>query len=174
VGYNDFKYAATAVELGASVDLPTLTISYSQFAYNEYAVNADNTSTELPELGSLAASCLYPYDEFFELQHDWFGSITGAGVSGASFDGLSDYLGQTIDDEDYPGLGEVYDDYTTIEPSTISDGDNDIPWTLFECSIPGTDIEVDFPVTPVQSDSFVSGDAISDAPLWTDTNESED
>lgn len=173
IKWDVFKYASQALDLGVDGSFTTLTVEDSQFSYNEAALGADTTSVEFGELGGLESDCTYPYPEYYNLDNDWFGSTSLYGYPGDSSD-LSSYLGLVMPDpSDYPGLSDVYSDFTTIDSETESLGDNTMPWTLFECSIDGVGT-VEFPVTPVLPESFADYSAIASDPLWTVDNLKEE
>ncbi len=167
VSYAVFKYAASAISIGA---LGTINVDHTQFANNEAAFDADTTSTENPVLESLAPDCLWPYANSIHIAYSWFGAGSGSGHPGDSAD-ISGYLGLTMP-SGYSGLSNAYNDFTTLAPLTVNGGDNTIPWTIWTCVIPGLP-PIAFPATPVYIPNFADDTAIASSELWTESNLSE-
>jgi hypothetical protein len=164
VQYDVFKYAGDALTIGIT---GILNVDHDQFTNNTGAFLADTTSTNNPVLGTLASACLYPYANTIKASNSWFGHD---GLPGANLDIFS-FLGLSLPDG-HPGLSSVYSGVTSMAKFTQSVGDNTLPWTLFTCGIPNTDISVNFPVTPVDVTSFVRS-GIAANQLWTQANLAE-
>jgi len=168
VNYVDFKYAVSAISVGTG---GLLSVSNSQFADNEGAFAADTVSAEDSELGDLADVCTYPYSPLIEIDisNDWFGSNDGSGQPGISTDlsgDVSTEVGDTIPDDE-TGLSALYDYDFSLVHWTVNGGDNTIPWAMFSCGIPDTDLDFEFPVTPVNLGELIDGGGVASSPLWS-------
>lgn len=165
VKYVVFKYAYEALSIGP---VGTLDVSDTQFTHNVEAFEADMTTTDNPELGSLEGDCSWPYDNDIEISNSWFGS---SGYPG-DYTGLSSYLDSVDIPDGYDGLKDVYDDYSAFYDDSVYDGDNALPWTLFSCGIPDTDLTIQFPVTPVDIIGLLDGGKAG-SQLWTESEYAE-
>jgi hypothetical protein len=135
--YDVFEYAETAVSVGF---LTSLSVTHSQFSYDQAAFDVSSTAVEDLALASLP--CAPPYLSFVDASNDWFGVD---GQPGTSFD-LSSYVDELIP--------SVFTDLAFMSPyisasASVSINDNTIPWSLYGCKIPGTQIDFGIPMTPI-------------------------
>jgi hypothetical protein len=134
ISYAMFRYASAAVSIDSLVNV---SVTDSLFAYDVNAFTAAE-STYNP-FGLLP--CNYPYTNTIEIGNDYFGST---GEPGASLDVLS-FLGLAVPDQFQAAYGAA----SSLMSVTTAVGNDDLPWALFTCAVPDTDIQVAFPVTPV-------------------------
>ncbi|HKT83226.1 MAG TPA: hypothetical protein VJQ84_05250, partial [Solirubrobacterales bacterium] len=131
----DFRYATTALDVKF---LDSMEIAFSDFVYNEAAIDVAETAENSPELGAL--SCLPPYLSFIISYENWYG-LTG--LPAPSID-ISGAVGATLPKEYAPLFGAAAS-LASLNFSLYGT-DNTIPFAIYSCAalgIPPT------PVTPV-------------------------
>ncbi len=160
ITYALFRYASTAISIGP---LGTLSVSNSQFAYNQAAFGADTTSTIDPALG---ADCVPPYANSIYITGSWFGS---SGLPGSAIDILG--FASVLLPDNPPELGEIYSAASSLIPVTGNLGDNTIPWSLWTCVIPPLGVDFSVPDSPVNPTPFLLNTAIAQNALWPNLEE---
>jgi hypothetical protein len=146
--YLDLRYATTAVAIGK---LESMTISHSDFVYNDAAISVGGTADNDLALGALP--CVPPYLSFVYADDDWFGKD---GVPAVSVD-IGSVIGALVPDE-YSSLFGAAASVASLSASV--GGDNTIPFAIYSCPEIGIP---PIPVTPVIFENMPPA-----APLFSD------
>jgi hypothetical protein len=146
--YLDLRYAVSAISIGR---LESMTISHSDFVYDDAAISVDGTADNDPALGALP--CVPPYLSFVTVDDDWFGK---AGVPAASID-IGSVIGAAVPD----GYSSLFGAAASVASLTDTvGGDNTIPFAIYSCPEIGIP---PIPVTPVIFENMPPG-----APIFSD------
>jgi len=131
----DLRYAETAISVQL---LDSMSITESDFVYNNAAISVAGTTDNDPVLGALA--CVPPYLSFINASRDWFGAT---GLPAPDIDLLS-VIGAVIPDE----YGSAFGAASTLAHADykLFGADNTIPFSIYSCPELGIP---PIPVTPV-------------------------
>jgi hypothetical protein len=124
------------------------TVANSKVVNTDAAFEVDSTFIEDEFITHLYGElpCAPPFSSRVDVQSTWFGA---SGYIGASVD-LASFGGAVVEQiSDSPATEAQYGIMADQANMTISDASNTRPWTLYECTLPGTEVGLKFPFTPV-------------------------
>jgi hypothetical protein len=133
ISFVQISYAATAFAVG---NLDVLSVTNSQFSYDQAAFTVAGTADNDPILGALP--CVPPYLSVVDATGDWFGT---GGFPGTNLDLLS-FLGVFVPAD----FSSFYGALTSEISESANFSDNTVPWSIYSC--PAIAIAA-LPITPV-------------------------